>query len=225
MDFLSQQNRRVAGLPLGTEREISAAGKRVVILGGGDTGADCLGTAHRQRAVSVLQIEILPRPPGERAASTPWPMWPLQLRTESSHEEGGVREWSVTTTGFEGGPDGSVKKLHAVHVGPPPEFAPVEGSAFTIDADLVLIAMGFTGPRKSGLLDELGVALDARGNVSTDESYMTSVPGAFAAGDMRRGQSLVVWAIAEGRMAALGVDRYLRGAAMMSQVRTTMRNP
>ncbi len=225
VDFLSQQNRRVAGLPLGTEREISAAGKRVVILGGGDTGADCLGTAHRQRAVSVLQMEILPRPPGERAASTPWPMWPLQLRTESSHEEGGVREWSVTTTGFEGGPDGSVKKLHAVHVGPPPEFAPVEGSAFTIDADLVLIAMGFTGPRKSGLLDELGVALDARGNVSTDESYMTSVPGAFAAGDMRRGQSLVVWAIAEGRMAALGVDRYLRGAAMMSQVRTTMRNP
>jgi glutamate synthase (NADPH/NADH) small chain len=209
VDFLSQQNRRVAGLSTDHTEEILATGKRVIILGGGDTGADCLGTCHRQKAASVQQLEILPRPPLERAASTPWPLWPLQLRTESSHEEGGLREWAVATTHFEGDGHGNVVRLHATRVGPPPDFRPVEGTAFSLDADLVLIATGFTGPRKTGLLDELGVALDARGNVSTDEHYMTSVPGVFAGGDMRRGQSLVVWAIAEGRRAAQEIDAFL----------------
>jgi glutamate synthase (NADPH/NADH) small chain len=138
-------------------------------------------------------------------------MWPLQLRTESAHEEGGIREWSVATTSFEGDADGNVRKVHAVRVGPPPEFKPISGSDFTLDADLVLIAMGFVGPKKSGLLDELGVALDSRGNVSTDENYMTSIPDVFTAGDMRRGQSLVVWAIAEGRKAAKYIDLHLMG--------------
>jgi glutamate synthase (NADPH/NADH) small chain len=138
-------------------------------------------------------------------------MWPLQLRTESAHEEGGIREWSVATTRFEGDINGNVKKLHAVRVGPPPEFKPTAGSGFTLDVDLVLIAMGFIGPTKSGLLDELGVALDSRGNISTDRNYMTSVSGIFAAGDIRRGQSLVVWAIAEGRKAARCIDIHLMG--------------
>lgn len=209
MDFLSQQNRRLAGLPLDGAEEILATGKRVIILGGGDTGADCLGTCHRQKAASVHQLEILPQPPMERAASTPWPMWPLQLRTESSHEEGGVRAWSAATQQFEGDANGKVVKVHAIRVGPPPEYAPIPGSEFSLDADLVLLALGFSGPQKSGLLDELGVALDARGTVSTDEHYMTSLPGIFAAGDMRRGQSLVVWAIAEGRRAARGIDAFL----------------
>ncbi len=209
VDFLGQQNRRVAGLPADTAGDILATGKRVIILGGGDTGADCLGTCHRQKAASVHQLEILPRPPLERAASTPWPLWPLQLRTESSHEEGGVREWAVATTHFEGDANGHVAGLRAVRVGPPPGVTPIEGSAFSLGADLILIAMGFTGPHKTGLLDELGVALDARGNVSTDEHYMTSVTGIFAGGDMRRGQSLVVWAIAEGRRAAHEIDNYL----------------
>jgi glutamate synthase (NADPH/NADH) small chain len=209
VEFLSQQNRRVAGLPVDSKTEILAGGKHVIILGGGDTGADCLGTCHRQKAKSIHQLEILPQPPLDRAASTPWPMWPLQLRRESSHEEGGAREWAVATTHFEGDGSGHVTRLHAVRVSPPPDFSPVEGSAFSLDADLVLIAAGFTGPQKSGLLDELGVALDARGNISTDEEYMSSIPGVFAAGDMRRGQSLVVWAIAEGRRAAAAIDRYL----------------
>lgn len=209
VDFLTQQNRRVAGLPTDSSNDIVATGKRVIILGGGDTGADCLGTCHRQKATSVQQLEILSQPPLERAASTPWPMWPLQLRTESSHEEGGVRTWASATTHFEGDANGQVVQLRGVRVGPPPDFTPVEGSAFSLDTDLVLIAMGFTGPQKSGLLDELGVALDARGNVSTDEHFMTSIPGIFAGGDMRRGQSLVVWAIAEGRRAAQEIDGYL----------------
>lgn len=209
VEFLSQQNRRVAGLPVDPSSEIIATGKRVVILGGGDTGADCLGTVHRQKALSVHQLEILPKPPADRDPSTPWPLWPLQLRTESSHEEGGTREWSTATVRLEGDTTGQVRRLHAVRVGPPPGFATVDGTAFTLDADLVLIATGFTGPQKTGALDELGVALDARGNVSTDEEFMTSVPGVFAAGDMRRGQSLVVWAIAEGRRAAAGVDQFL----------------
>jgi glutamate synthase (NADPH/NADH) small chain len=168
---------------------------------------------HRQKASSVQQFEIMPKPPDDRSPSTPWPLWPLQLRTESAHEEGGIRDWSIATTRFEGDTEGNVKKLHAVRVGPAPDFKPVPGSEFSIsiDADLVLIAMGFTGPTKSGLLDELGVALDSRGNVSTDENYMTSVPEVFAAGDMRRGQSLVVWAIAEGRKVARAMDIHLMG--------------
>lgn len=215
VEFLTQQNRRVAGAPIDPSKEIVATGKRVLILGGGDTGADCLGTTHRQKATSVHQFEIMPKPPGERAASTPWPMWPMQLRTESSHEEGGVREWSVATTHFEGDAQGNVTKLHGIRVGPAPEFKPIEGSEFMLDVDLVLLAMGFTGPQKAGLLDELGAAIDFRGNVATDENYMTTIPGIFAAGDIRRGQSLVVWAIAEGRKAARSIDKHLMGTTTL----------
>jgi glutamate synthase (NADPH) small chain len=195
---------------LGRSSPITAAGKRVVIIGGGDTGADCLGTCHRQKALSVIQFELLPQPPAERAPSTPWPLWPMQLRTEGSHEEGGIRDWSVATTGFTGD-DGNVKQLHAVRVAPGPKFDPIPGQEFTLEADLVLLAMGFLGPVKYGLLDSLAVKLDARGNVQSGENYMTSIPGIFTAGDMRRGQSLVVWAIAEGRSAARGIDQYLMG--------------
>jgi glutamate synthase (NADPH/NADH) small chain len=200
---------------LGRSSPISAAGKRVVIIGGGDTGADCLGTSHRQKPVSVYQFELLPQPPPERAPSTPWPLWPMQLRTESSHEEGGIRDWSVATTAFTGDEHGNVEQLHATRVGPPPKFEPIPGTQFTLDADLVLLAMGFLGPVKSGLLDSLGVKLDSRGNVQAGGNYMTSVPGVFAAGDMRRGQSLVVWAISEGRQAARGIDQYLMGSSKL----------
>jgi glutamate synthase (NADPH/NADH) small chain len=206
MEFLPQQNRRGAGDNVANQ--ILATGKRVVIIGGGDTGADCLGTSHRQKAASVHQFEILPMPPDDRADSTPWPLWPLQLRVESSHEEGGNRDWAIATTSFSG--DGHVSKLHAVRVGLAPKFEPIPGSEFSLDADLVLLAMGFTGPVKIGLIEQLGVNLDARGNVATDANYMSSSPGVFAAGDLRRGQSLVVWAIAEGRKAAEGIDTYLK---------------
>jgi glutamate synthase (NADPH/NADH) small chain len=211
MDFLPQQNRRCAGETVDPDKAILATGKRVVIIGGGDTGADCLGTCHRQKALSVHQFEIMPTPPDERSPQTPWPLWPLQLRVESSHEEGGTREWSIATTKFTGDGDGSVKQLHAVRVGPPPKFAPIAGTELTLDADLVLLAMGFLGPRKNGMIEALGVKLDQRGNIATDENYMSSVPGAFAAGDARRGQSLVVWAISEGRKAARAIDLYLMG--------------
>jgi glutamate synthase (NADPH/NADH) small chain len=199
MDFLTQQNRRGAG---DAERgaPILATGKRVVIIGGGDTGADCLGTSHRQKAASVHQFEILAMPPAERDASTPWPVWPLQLRMESSHEEGGQRNWAVQTTRFSG--NGSVSKLHYRRVGD------ASGGEHTMDADLVLLAMGFTGPRRRGLLKALDVDLDARGNIATDD-FQTPIKGIFAAGDARRGQSLVVWAIAEGRKAAAAINRYL----------------
>src|SRR5215469_6609483 len=209
MEFLPQQNRRNEGDTVPDAGAILAGGKRVVIIGGGDTGADCLGTSHRQGAASVHQFELLPKPPDERAASTPWPLWPMQLRVESSHEEGGIRDWSASTTHFTGDEQGRVRQLHAVRVGPPPKFEPIPGTEFTLDADLVLLAMGFLGPVKNGLLEQLGISLDARGNVATDDRHMTSVPGIFAAGDMRRGQSLVVWAIAEGRKAAAGIDAYL----------------
>jgi glutamate synthase (NADPH/NADH) small chain len=215
MEFLPQQNHRLAGDKTDSAKDILATGKRVVIIGGGDTGADCLGTSLRQKAKSVHQFEIMPKPPLERAASTPWPQWPLQLRTESSHEEGGTRDWALATTKFEGNANGNVTKLYAIRVGPPPNFAPITGSEFILDADLVLLAMGFNGPTKNGLLDELGVALDARSNVSTDKEYMSSIPGIFSAGDMRRGQSLVVWAISEGRKAARSVDKFLMGATTL----------
>jgi glutamate synthase (NADPH/NADH) small chain len=209
MEFLPQQNKRVAGDRVANQ--ILATGKHVVIIGGGDTGADCLGTSHRQRAASVTQFEILPMPPPERAEATPWPLWPLMLREESSHEEGGVRRWSVATTHFTGDDQGNVKQLHAVEVGPGPKFEPIPGTDFTLDADLVLLAMGFTGPARSPFIESLGLALDARGNVKTGANYLSSIPGVFAAGDARRGQSLVVWAIAEGRKAARGIDQYLMG--------------
>jgi len=207
MEFLPQQNKRIAGDEV--PRQILASGKRVVIIGGGDTGADCLGTCHRQKAESVVQFEIMPMPPEQRHTSTPWPLWPLQLRTETAHEEGGVRDWAVGTAKFTGDHQGNVKQLHAVRVGPPPKFEPMPGTEYTIDADLVLLALGFTGPVKQGLLEQLGVELDARSNVAT-QNYGCSVPGVFAAGDMRRGQSLVVWAISEGRGAAKALDDYLR---------------
>ena len=213
MDFLPQQNRRCAGGRIAAHDEILATGKRVVIIGGGDTGADCLGTCHRQKAVSIHQFEILPMPPAGRAPQTPWPLWPMMLRAESSHEEGGLREWSVATVKFTGDAQGHVEKLHAIRVGPPPEFEPQPGTEFTLDVNLVLLAMGFTGPVKTGLVEQLGVALDVRGNVATDENSMTSAPGVFAAGDMRRGQSLVVWAIAEGRRAARAIDAFLTRSA------------
>jgi glutamate synthase (NADPH/NADH) small chain len=214
MEFLPQQNHRCEGDP--TEAwltepalAISAKGKRVLIIGGGDTGADCLGTSHRQGAKSVHQIEIMPKPPEQRASSTPWPLWPLQLRTESSHEEGGIRDWSVNSVRFIGDKAGNVKQVEAIRVGPPPKFEPIAGTEFTLDVDLVLLAMGFLGPVRNGMIEQLGVELDNRGNIATKGDYMSSVPGIFAAGDMRRGQSLVVWAISEGRKAAASIDKYL----------------
>ena len=215
MEFLPQQNKRVAGDRVGRPEEILATGKRVVIIGGGDTGADCLGTSHRQKAASVHQFEIMPMPPAERASSTPWPLWPLQLRQESSHEEGGVREWAVATAKFTGDEKGNVKQLHAIRVGPAPKFEPIAGTEFTLDVDLVLLAMGFTGPVKSGLVEQLGVELDGRGNVKTENYQSVNQPTVFAAGDARRGQSLVVWAIREGRDAARAIDHHLMGKTLL----------
>jgi glutamate synthase (NADPH/NADH) small chain len=209
MEFLPQQNRRSEGDSVPEAEAILATGKRVVIIGGGDTGADCLGTCHRQGALSVTQFELLPKPPDERSPSTPWPLWPMQLRVESSHEEGGVRDWSVSTVKFTGDQHGGVRQLHGVRVDA--GLNPISGTEFTMDAEVVLLAMGFLGPVRNGPIAQLGVKLDARGNVATDERFMSSVPGVFAAGDMRRGQSLVVWAIAEGRKAARGIDLYLMG--------------
>ncbi len=206
MEFLPQQNKRNAGDEV--PNQILATGKNVVIIGGGDTGADCLGTCHRQKAKSITQFEIMPMPPQDRAPSTPWPLWPLQLRSESSHEEGGLRDWAVGTTSFTG-KDGAVRKLHAIRVGPPPKFEPMPGTEFTLDAELVLLALGFLGPVKKGMVEQFSLELDARSNIATNGSYMTSLHGVFAAGDMRRGQSLVVWAISEGRSAAKAVDEYL----------------
>ena len=182
----------------------------MVIIGGGDTGSDCLGTAHRQGCREAHQFELLPEPPPDRADSTPWPLWPMQLRTSHAHEEGCDRQWSVSTTKFSGH-DGHVTKLHAHRVAfENGKFTPVPGTEFEMDADLVLLAMGFTGPVKTGLLDRLGVRYDARGNVAVDENFMTSVDGVFSAGDTKRGASLIVWAIAEGRKAATGIHQYLQ---------------
>src|SRR2546430_12528787 len=182
MEYLPQQNRRNLGDTIEPDADILATGKRVVIIGGGDTGADCLGTCHRQKPLSVHQFEIMPKPPDERSPQTPWPLWPMQLRIEGAHEEGGIRDWSIATTRFTGdkeGKEGKVTRLHAVRVGPPPTFEPVPGSEFTMDADLILIAMGFLGPVRPGMIEQLGVQLDNRGNVATDENYMSSVPGVF----------------------------------------------
>jgi len=218
MDFLPQQNRRVSELPVDPATSILATGKRVVIIGGGDTGADCLGTSHRQGAETVHQFELLPKPPDSRDPSTPWPLWPMQLRSESSHEEGGIREWSVNTKSFTGDGHGNVKKLHGIRLEwtPDRKFKEVPGSEFELDVDLVLLAMGFLGPVQEGLVKDLGLELDARQNIKADEkTYATSVPGVFAAGDARRGQSLVVWALAEGRKAARAVDQYLMGSSKL----------
>ncbi len=222
MDFLPQQNRRVAGDTLDPADEILATDKHVVVLGGGDTGSDCVGTSHRQGAASVTSIELLERPPDRRDPSTPWPQWPLMFRSSSSHDEGGTREYALLTKRFLG-ESGRVKQLEAVQVrfGPPDasgraKLEEVPGSTVVKPADLVLLAMGFVHPVHTGLVDELGVDKDPRGNVRADtRGYATSEPGVFAAGDCRRGQSLVVWAISEGREAARAVDRYLVGATRL----------
>jgi len=217
MDYLTQQNRVNAGDHIPPEQRITAEGKRVAIIGGGDTGADCLGTVIRQGAKEVYQIELMPKPPLERDELTqPWPTYPMILRTSSAHEEGGIREWSINTKWFEGDEHGNVKRLHAVRLewytdsSGRRQFREIPGSEFSLDVELVLLAMGFLHPQHDGLLDSLGVEYDERGNVKTIH-YATSVPGVFAAGDMRRGQSLIVWAISEGREAAHYVDKYLMG--------------
>jgi glutamate synthase (NADPH/NADH) small chain len=215
MDYLTLANKRCAGDVIPDETFISARGRRVVIIGGGDTGADCLGTVHRQGALSVHQFELLPRPPDTRAADNPWPQWPNIFRVSSAHEEGGERVYSVSTQRFVG-EGGRVRRLDALKVemvreGGRLDFKPVPSSEFSLDVDLVLLAMGFVGPEKGGMLTDLGVKLTERGNVWRDATWMTSVPGVFACGDMQRGQSLIVWAIAEGRSAARGVDAFLMG--------------
>jgi glutamate synthase (NADPH/NADH) small chain len=214
MEYLPLQNRLLAGVDVPPDKRISAEGKRVVILGGGDTGADCLGTAHRQGAEVVYQFELLPEPPQERRPDNPWPQWPMILRTSGAHEEGGIRDYNILTKSFSGS-NGHVEKLHGVRVDwiagddGRPQMHEVPGSEFELETDLVLLAMGFLHPEHEGMLEQLGVELDGRGNVKVDENKMTSVPKVFAGGDMVRGQSLVVWAIAEGRDVARGVDQYL----------------
>jgi glutamate synthase (NADPH/NADH) small chain len=215
MEYLTLQNRRCEG---DKGPVISAEGKHVIIIGGGDTGADCLGTTHRQGARSVRQLELLSRPPDARAAGNPWPLWPNIFRVSSAHEEGGERMYSISTDRFTGNASGEVTTLHGSQIetivtNGRMTFKPVAGSEFTLDADLVLLAMGFVGPEKSGLLTELGVKMTDRGTVWRDGNWMTSVPGVFTAGDMQRGQSLIVWAIAEGRSCARGVDTYLMGSS------------
>jgi glutamate synthase (NADPH/NADH) small chain len=213
MEFLPQQNRRVSNEPQGDVAPILATGKKVVVIGGGDTGSDCIGTSIRQGAASVTNFEIMPQPPEHENKMLTWPDWPLKLRISSSHEEGVEREFAVLTQKFTG-ENGAVKKLHCVHVDA--KFQPVKGAEFEIEADLVLLAMGFVHPVHEGMLKTLGVALDQRGNVSADtNAYLTSVPKVFAAGDMRRGQSLVVWAIREGRQAAHAVDKFLMGSTTL----------
>jgi glutamate synthase (NADPH) small chain len=215
MEFLTQQNKRVAGDKV--ERQITATGKRVVVLGGGDTGSDCLGTSHRQEAKHVAQYELLPMPPEEVDKGVTWPHWPVKLRTSSSQEEGGDRDYAILTKRLSGDAQGNVKKLHGIRVRWETDAAgrnkmiEIPGTEFEEDVDLVLLAMGFTGPERGPLITDLGLELDERGNVKADDSYETSVPGVFACGDLRRGQSLVVWAIWEGREAARGVDAFLRG--------------
>lgn len=216
MDYLTEQNRRVSGELPPSAGGIRAEGKRVVVIGGGDTGSDCVGTAIRQGAREVLQFEILPKPPRERPASTPWPMWPNILRESHAHKEGCGRRWSVTTRAFTGR-DGVLTGLQCAEVvwesvdeGRPPVPREVPGTDFEVEADLVFLAMGFLGPRENRMLEELGVARDARGNVCADAHHMTSVDGLFVAGDMRQGQSLVVRAIADGRRAAEGIMAYLK---------------
>ncbi len=218
MEFLPQANRVQHGES--AEGHINADGKRVVIIGGGDTGADCLGTSHRQGATSVHQFEIMPEPPGFRDPSTPWPTWPLMLRTSSAHEEGGERVYSVETVEFLGNDDGAVRALKGHEVASTivdgrPSFEVVEGSEFELPCDLVFLAMGFTGPEKPGLLQDLGVELDGRSNVARDDDWATNVDDVFVCGDMGRGQSLIVWAIAEGRSCAAAVDRHLTGDTLL----------
>jgi glutamate synthase (NADPH/NADH) small chain len=211
MEYLPQANRDSLGEPV--PDQIRADGKHVVIIGGGDTGADCLGTAHRQGAASVHQFEILPRPPEERPSANPWPTYPMIYRVSSADEEGGERVYAVSTQEFLGDADGNVRALRLVEVDA--RFQPIAGTGREIPAELVLLAMGFVGPEREGLLSQLGVDLDERGNLARDDGYQTSVPGVFVAGDAGRGQSLIVWAIAEGRAAAAAVDTFLTGSTTL----------
>ncbi|HWC30389.1 MAG TPA: glutamate synthase subunit beta [Dehalococcoidia bacterium] len=216
MDFLTQQNKLLAGEEIPESARITAEGKRVVILGGGDTGADCLATSHRQGAEIVRQFDIIPEPPVTRAAGNPWPQWPVILRRSYALDEGGSLDWSVGTKSFSGS-NGNVEKLHMVRLdwqrdeSGRNQMVEMAGTEFDVDADLVLLAMGFLHPERQGLVEALGVELDPRGNVKTDANKMSTVPGIFAAGDASRGQSLVVWALSEGREAARGIDLYLMG--------------
>jgi len=214
MEFLPQANRVALGETV--DDQIRADGKHVVIIGGGDTGADCLGTSTRQGAASITQLEIMPEPPEARPDGQPWPTYPMTFRVSSAHEEGGERVYAVSTQEFLGDDDGNVRALRLVDVvfegG---KLTEIEGTEREIPAELVLFAMGFTGPEKSGLVEQLGVELDERGNVARDGSYMSSLPGVFVAGDAGRGQSLIVWAIAEGRAAAAAVDTFLTGSTTL----------
>jgi glutamate synthase (NADPH/NADH) small chain len=218
MDFLTQQNGRVSGKTFAPEAEIWATGKNVVVIGGGDTGSDCVGTSNRHRAASVTQIEVMAKPPQERDASTPWPNWPMQVRTSTSHEEGCDRNWAILTKEFVGDEAGNLKALRIANLdfistkpGEAPKFQEVPGSEREIPCELALLAIGFVHPQHTGMVGQLGLELDERGNVKAGADYQTSVPKVFAAGDMRRGQSLVVWAISEGREAARNVDIFLMG--------------
>jgi glutamate synthase (NADPH/NADH) small chain len=225
MVYLPQQNRRGMGQEIDSQVSISAQGKRVVVLGGGDTGSDCIGTANRQGALSVKNFELMPEPPAQRASDNPWPNWAFIQRKSTSHEEGCDRDYAISTKKFTG-ENGKVRKLHGIRL----EFGPhdpktgrpvmkeIPGSEFEVEVDLALLALGFTGPVRKGMLEELGIKLDTRGNVAHDENKMTSIPGIFAAGDMARGQSLVVWAIQEGRNAAHGVDKYLMGKTVLPKL-------
>jgi glutamate synthase (NADPH) small chain len=220
MEYLTLQNRRCEGDAIAEADFITAKDKHVIIIGGGDTGADCLGTAHRQGALSVHQLELLPMPPETRADDNPWPLWPQVFRVSTAHEEGGERLYSVSTQRFSGDADGQVRRLHAIRIEMVKQdsrvrFDPLPGTEFEIPADLVLLAMGFTGPAKSPLLEDLGVTMTDRGNVARDAQWMTNVPGVFTAGDMQRGQSLIVWAIAEGRSAARAIDQFLMGETQL----------
>jgi glutamate synthase (NADPH/NADH) small chain len=216
MDYLTLQNRVNEGEHIRADEFITAKDKHVIIIGGGDTGADCLGTTHRQGAAGVHQLELLSQPPDTRAPGNPWPLWPNIFRVSSAHEEGGERMYSIATQRFTGDDKGQVTTLHGhrvemVNEGGRVQFKPVANSEFELKADLVLLAMGFLGPETNGMLDKLGVKMTERGTVWRDERWMTSIPGVFTAGDMQRGQSLIVWAIAEGRSCARGVDEYLMG--------------
>lgn len=225
MDFLTQQNRRLKGAEFSPEETISATDKNVVIIGGGDTGADCLGTSLRHDAKNIVQIEIMPRPPERRTATNPWPQWPLIFRTSSAHEEGGERDYNVLTKKFVDDGNGNVKRLDCVRIewvpakgGGRPDMREVPGSEFSLDADLVLLAMGFLHPQHDGLLDNLGVDYDPRGNVKTDVMLKSTVDKVFACGDMQRGQSLVVHAIASGRTCARAIDLFLMGDSNLPTV-------
>jgi glutamate synthase (NADPH/NADH) small chain len=230
MDFLSQQNKRVAGIKLEVnhagvpyvDKDILATGKNVVVIGGGDTGADCVGTSNRHGAASVTQIELLPKPPAERNETMPWPNWPMILRTSTSHEEGCNRNWAIYTKEFVGDQNGNLKGIRIADMGwttpepgKMPKYQEIPGTERVIPCELALLAIGFVHPQQTGMLNELGVEYDDRGNVKCNEKYQTIIPKVFAAGDMRRGQSLVVWAIAEGREAARNVDIYLMGESKL----------